>query len=93
MKRSLPPALKPSSVLDGFPIEAPATVPAAFPAGCRCAVLRPVRTDHARAVRRIHGDRGYCRFSDRYYLPSTSGCSNTITGVQKDNLLWIEKFL
>ena len=56
-----------------------------------CAVLRGVRTDHARAVRRIYGDRGgYCHFSDRNYLPATDGCSNTITGVQKDNLLIIE---
>lgn len=57
----------------------------------RRAILKAVRTSHARAVRRIHGDRGgYCRFSDRQYLPSSDGCSNTITGVQKDNLLLIE---
>ena len=55
------------------------------------AVLRGVRTEHARAVRRIYGDRGgYCHFSDRNYLPATDGCSNTITGVQKDNLLLVE---
>ena len=55
------------------------------------AVLRGVRTEHARAVRRIYGDRGgYCHFSDRNYYPATDGCSNTITGVQKDNLLIIE---
>ena len=55
------------------------------------AVLRGVRTEHARAVRRIYGDRGgYCRFSDRNYLPASDGCSNTITGVQKDNLLIVE---
>ena len=55
------------------------------------AVLRGVRTEHARAVRRIYGDRGgYCHFSDRNYFPATDGCSNTITGVQKDNLLLIE---
>lgn len=54
-------------------------------------VLRGVRTEHARAVRRIYGDRGgYCHFSDRNYIPATDGCSNTITGVQKDNLLLIE---
>lgn len=33
---------------------------------------------------------GYCHFSDRNYLPATDGCSNTITGVQKDNLLLVE---
>ena len=55
------------------------------------AVLRGVRTEHARAVRCIYGDRGgYCHFSDRNYYPATDGCSNTITGVQKDNLLLIE---
>ena len=55
------------------------------------AVLRGVRTEHARAVRRIYGDRGgYCHFSDRNYYPATDGCSNTITGVQKDNLLLVE---
>ena len=54
-------------------------------------VLRGVRTEHARAVRRIYGDRGgYCHFSDSNYIPATDGCSNTITGVQKDNLLLIE---
>ena len=55
------------------------------------AVLRGVRTEHARAVRRIYGDKGgHCRFSDRNYLPATDGCSNIITGVQKDNMLLIE---
>ena len=54
-------------------------------------MLRGVRTEHARAMRRIYGDRGgQCRFSDRNYLPATDGCSNTITGIQKDNLLLIE---
>ncbi len=57
----------------------------------RSAILRGVRTDHAKAVRRLYGDRGgRCRFSDRYYLPATDGCSNTITGIQKDNLLFVE---
>ena len=55
------------------------------------AVLRGVRTEHARAVRRIYGDRGgHCHFADRNYYPATDGCSNTITGVQKDNLLITE---
>jgi len=55
------------------------------------AVLRGVRTEHARAVRRIYGDRGgHCHFSDRNFLPATDGCSNTITGILKDNLLLIE---
>ncbi len=54
-------------------------------------ILRAVRTAHAKAVRRVYGDRGgHCRFSDRFLLPATDGCSNTITGIQKDNLLLIE---
>lgn len=57
----------------------------------RVSILRAVRTAHAKVVRRIYGDRGgHCRFSDRYLLPATDGCSNTITGIQKDNLLLIE---
>lgn len=55
------------------------------------AVLRGVRTEHARAVRRTYGDRGgHCHFADRNYFPAADGCSNTITGVQKDNLLITE---
>ena len=54
-------------------------------------MLRGVRTEHARAVRRTYGDRGgHCHFADRNYYPATDGCSNTITGVQKDNLLLVE---
>lgn len=34
---------------------------------------------------------GHCHFSDRNYYPATDGCSNTITSVQKDNLVWIER--
>lgn len=57
----------------------------------RFAILQPVRTAHARLVRRIHGDLGgHCRFSDRQWLPSPAPWSNTITSVLKDNLLWIE---
>jgi hypothetical protein len=33
---------------------------------------------------------GHCHFADRNYYPATDGCSNTITGVQKDNLLITE---
>ena len=33
---------------------------------------------------------GHCHFSDRNFLPATDGCSNTITGILKDNLLLIE---
>lgn len=57
----------------------------------RYAILQPVRTEHARLVRRIHGDRGgHCRFSDRQWLPSPAPWSNTITSVLKDNLLLVE---
>lgn len=75
------------------------SVPAGSPSGYKppfhailggASILRAVRTAHAKAVRRIYGDRGHCRFSDRFLLPAVDGCSNTITGIQKDNLLLVE---
>ena len=75
-------------------------MPAGSPSGSKssltavfggASILRAVRTAHAKSVRRIYGDRGgHCRFSDRFLLPATDGCSNTITGIQKDNLLLVE---
>lgn len=56
----------------------------------RFAILQPVRTEHARLIRRIHGDRGgFCRFSDRQWIPSPAPYSNTITYVLKTtSSLW-----
>ena len=54
-------------------------------------VLRMERTEHAKAVRRQYGDNsGMCRFHDKLLRPVFDGCANTITGVAKDNILYIE---
>lgn len=53
----------------------------------RRAVIVPRRTEEAKAYRRIHGDRGGCKFQDKYYQPSVWPWSNTLTQVVKDNLL------
>ena len=55
------------------------SVPAGSPSGYKlpfpavfgvASILRAVRTAHAKAVRRIYGDRGgHCRFSDRFFSP------------------------
>lgn len=50
-------------------------------------ILRPFRTEHAKAYRRLHGDRGGCKFADKYWLPSSDPWSNTISTVTKDNML------
>ena len=55
------------------------------------AILRGERTEAMKAVRRIYGDGGgYCHFSARMWLPSPNPYANTLTGVQKDNLILIE---
>jgi hypothetical protein len=87
MKKSQPSVPK-VSVPAGSPSGSKSSLPAVFGGA---SILRAVRTTHAKAVRRIYGDRGgHCRFSDRFLLPATDGCSNTITGIQKDNLLLVE---
>lgn len=54
-------------------------------------ILRPCRTEKAKAIRRKYGDRGgYCKFKDKMFLPAEDGNSNTITSIQKDNLLHCE---
>lgn len=50
-------------------------------------VLVHYRTEQAKAFRRIHGDRGGCRFQDRHHRPNPYPWSNTISTVVKDNLL------
>ena len=54
------------------------------------AVLQPYRTEHAKLFRRLHGDRGGCRFSDKLWAMSTDPWSNTVSTVTKDNMLCIE---
>ena len=53
----------------------------------RRAVLVSFRTEEAREYRRLHGDRGGCRYGDKYHRMNSSPWSNTISTVTKDNLL------
>ena len=48
------------------------------------------RTEEAKAFRREHGDRGGCRYADKYHKMNPEPWSNTISTVTKDNLLCIE---
>lgn len=50
-------------------------------------ILVHYRTDEAKAFRREHGDRGGCKYGDKYHRPSPWPWSNSITTVTKDNLL------
>ncbi len=56
----------------------------------RSAVLVSFRTEEAKLFRRLHGDRGGCRFRDKYRRMNPSPWSNTISTVTKDNLLCLE---
>lgn len=48
------------------------------------------RTEFAKEYRRIHGDRGGCRFADRYFDISDNPWANTISTVTKDNLICVK---
>lgn len=52
-------------------------------------ILVHYRTEEAKAFRRIHGDRGGCKYGDKYHRPSPNSWSNSITTVTKDNLLCV----
>lgn len=52
--------------------------------GAEPAILTPIRTEEQRQLRK----QGIDTFGGRQMLPRTDGVSNTITTVQKDNLLW-----
>lgn len=52
------------------------------------AIITHYRTEEAKAYRKIHGDRGGCRYQDKYHRPSQYPWSNCISTVTKDNLLW-----
>lgn len=59
--------------------------------GERVSILRRYRTDHAKEYRRTHPDRGGGqRINDCYWAMVTDHCSNTISTVQKDNMLCLE---
>ena len=51
------------------------------------AIITHYRTEEAKAYRKIHGDRGGCRYQDKYHCPSPYPWSNCISTVTKDNLL------
>ena len=51
-------------------------------------MLRPRRTEEAKAYRHLHGDVG-CRFADRYLEAVPDPWSNCISTVQKDNLILV----
>lgn len=55
-------------------------------------MLRSQRTEHAKLVRRVHGDdSGMCRFADKVFFMALDGIANTLTaGQDKFNLLEIE---
>lgn len=53
----------------------------------RKAVLISYRTEEAKAYRRIHGDRGGCKYQDKYRRMSGKPWSNALSTVTKDNLI------
>ena len=50
-------------------------------------VMRPFRTEHAKAHRRLVGDCGGVCFADKFWRPTEDTWSNTISTVQKDNMI------
>ena len=56
------------------------------------AILRTVRTEYGKRIRKSYekGELNISRWDFLVYKPRTDGISNTLTGVQKDNLLLIE---
>lgn len=56
----------------------------------RRAVLVHFRTEEAKQYRRLHGDRGGCKYGDKLHRMNPQPWSNTISTVTKDNLLCTE---
>lgn len=56
------------------------------------AILRTVRTEYGKRIRKSYekGELNISRWDFLVYEPRTDGISNTLTGVQKDNLLLVE---
>lgn len=74
----------PSSACNGKVLDADGICPTLLDhKGVEPAVLTPIRTDKQRQLRK----QGIDTFGGRQMLPRTDGVSNTITTVQKDNLL------
>lgn len=54
------------------------------------AILRRIRTEELKAIRRIYGDTGgHCHFSDQAFEPRTDGISNAVTTFDKDNYVLV----
>lgn len=51
------------------------------------AVLVHYRTEEAKQFRRLHGDRGGCKYQDNLHRMNPHPWSNTVSTVTKDNLL------
>lgn len=51
------------------------------------AVLVHYRTEEAKQFRRLHGDRGGCKFQNKLHRMNPNPWSNTVSTVTKDNLL------
>lgn len=51
------------------------------------AVLVHYRTEEAKQFRRLHGDRGGCKYQDKLHRMDPHPWSNTVSTVTKDNLL------
>mgnify|MGYP004452653161 FL=1 len=51
------------------------------------AVLVHYRTEEAKQFRRLHGDRGGCKFQNKLHRMNPHPWSNTVSTVTKDNLL------
>ena len=57
----------------------------------QAAILRRVRTEELKALRRKWGDRGgHLHFRDHKWEPRPDGISNTISTFDKDNYVMIE---
>lgn len=56
------------------------------------AILRTVRTEYGKRIRKSYekGELDISRWDFLVYEPRPDGISNTLTGVQKDNLLLVE---
>lgn len=56
----------------------------------KISLLKSERTEEAKRIRRLIGDRGGVRFAHRVWKPHPLTISNTISTVLKDNLLLYE---
>ena len=56
----------------------------------KMSILRRVRTEELKSIRRLFGDRGgRCHFRDHALHPREDGLSNSVTTFDKDNYVLI----